>query len=325
MIVFSDKKYSEPNGIEIKQIQLNNKAEILKLLVLANKEMPEYIVGLKNYLDQNLYDGIFGAYLKNTNILVGAGLVLDERKISQKSFVDAEKTALLDFLFVDKNYTHNKIGTTLINAIYNYCVNNGFEYIELMCPAKNSFSKNIYDKNDFNRISVTGSLSCPEYFIFKAHTNKLVRNFAKVLYATLLDAYENEVYSFEDYKQEILDGYVPYSLLKLANINLPTFKKLVSLKSFELFDDVYKTLIDEGVSVVDASESLKKCLKIKKIEELQPLKKPSFLSFSNEDDLVNNYLSKRYLLKQVNFVQKTVDETKNRLLNDEYLKHFKGR
>ena len=316
MIILSNKPNGNPQ-IEIRKLKYE-KADILKLMVLAKQEMPEYLVGLNLYLKNKSYKAMFGAFDKRTNALVGACLVLDKKIVLEGYEEEIKalpgKTMQLDFLFVDKKYTHQKIGSSLINSVYEYCKNNNYSYIDLMCPLKNSKKANVYDKNDFNRIAIQNQYN-PIFLLFRASVEKPVRQFAKILYATILDAYETDFFNYEEYKQKLVEGYVPPTISKIYGLTPANFKKIVNLKQFDLFDNAVKSVLDEGNCVLDANNQIKRCLKIKKTGEIPVYKKPDVTRFK-KDSAILKYLSDGYSLKQVNLVNQTFEEVKNRFIND---------
>ena len=265
MIILSNKPTGNPQ-IEIRKLKYE-KADILKLMVLAKQEMPEYLTGLEILLKNEKYEAMFGAFDKRTNALVGACLVLDKKIVLEGYEEEIKalpgKTMQLDFLFVDKKYTHQKIGSSLINSVYEYCKNNNYSYIDLMCPLKNSKKANVYDKNDFNRIAIQNQYN-PIFLLFRASVEKPVRQFAKILYATILDAYETNFFNYEEYKQKLVEGYVPPTISKVFGLTPARFKKIVNLKQFDLFDNAIKSVLDEGNCVLDANNQIKRCLKIKR-------------------------------------------------------------
>ena len=279
--------------------------------------MPEYLTGLEILLKNEKYETMFGAFDKRTNALVGACLILN-KQIIQENYGKTQtkkqpKTMQLDFLFVDKKYTHQKIGSSLINSVYEYCKNNNYSYIDLMCPLKNSKKANVYDKNDFNRIAIQNQYN-PIFLLFRASVEKPVRQFAKILYATILDAYETNFFNYEEYKQKLVEGYVPPTISKIYGLTPARFKKIVNLKQFDLFDNAIKSVLDEGNCVLDANNQIKRCLKIKKDSEIPVYKKPNMENIGNS--ILQNYLTDEYSLKQVNFVNQTFEEVKNRFIND---------
>lgn len=329
MLVYSENKNEKLNNIEIRKINYGDKADFLKLIVLGCNIMPEYITGMKIYLNNKAYDAIFGAFDVNTNALVGAALILD-KSIASLNMPNPTKfpknnTMYLDFLFVDKNYTHQKIGSNLINSVYGYCFEKGYKHIELLCPIKNSSKNNIYDNNDFNRIRFLGNEQSEfsHFLVFNANTNPYVRDFSKVLYATLLDAYKKDCCDYLKYKDDLCDGYIPTTFTKLKNISLPKFKKIVKSQTFSLFDDVLDSIITLGNSVFDTTDTLKKCLKIKRKEDLIVYKKPEQQPESRNYGYgsLDKYLQ-NYNLKQLNFVKQTMDETQNKLINSYILEEL---
>lgn len=316
MIILSNKPSGNPQ-IEIRELNYDS-ADILKLMVLAKQEMPEYLVGLNLYLKNKSYKAMFGAFDKRTNALVGACLVLDKKIVLEGYEEEIKalpgKTMQLDFLFVDKKYTHQKIGSSLINSVYEYCKNNNYSYIDLMCPLKNSKKANVYDKNDFNRIAICNNYN-PMFLMFRANVNKDVRDIAKVLYSSILDAYELGYINYDEYKDELLDGHLPRTISKLPNMTPARFKKIVNSEQFDLFDNAIKSVLNEGNCVLDTSDQIRRCLKIKKTGEIPVYKKPDVKLFK-KDSAILKYLSDGYSLKQVNLVNQTFEEVKNRFIND---------
>ena len=315
MIILSNKPSGNPQ-IEIRELNYDS-ADILKLMVLAKQEMPEYLVGLNLYLKNKSYKAMFGAFDKRTNALVGACLVLDKKIVLEGYEEEIKalpgKTMQLDFLFVDKKYTHQKIGSSLINSVYEYCKNNNYSYIDLMCPLKNSIKKTVYDNNDFNRIAICNNYN-PMFLMFRANVNKDVRDIAKALYSSILDAYELGCINYDEYKDELLDGHLPRKISKLPNITPARFKKIVNSEQFNLFDNAIKSVLDEGNCVLDTSDQIRRCLKIKKTGEIPVYKKPNMENIGNS--ILQNYLTDEYSLKQVNFVNQTFEEVKNKFIND---------
>lgn len=316
MIILSNKPTGNPQ-IEIRELKYE-KADMLKLMVLAKQEMPEYLTGLEILLKNEKYEAMFGAFDKRTNALVGACLILN-KQIIQENYGKTQtkkqpKTMQLDFLFVDKKYTHQKIGSGLINCVYDYCKQNGYVYIDLLCPLKNSIKKTVYDNNDFNRIAICNNYN-PMFLMFRANVNKDVRDIAKVLYSSILDAYELGYINYDEYKDELLDGHLPRTISKLPNMTPARFKKIVNSEQFDLFDNAIKSVLNEGNCVLDTSDQIRRCLKIKKTGEIPVYKKPDVTSFK-KDSAILKYLSDGYSLKQVNLVNQTFEEVKNKFIND---------
>ncbi len=327
--VYSCRPSNLPNNIEIKQLN-NTKINQLLIITLAKKcfSDPDYIDGMLIGLQDQMYQQLLGAFDTETGNLVGACLLMDKSVTAKQKYgTDFPKghTMFLDFLFVDPNYQHKHIGSNLINEAYTYCGENGFKQIELLCEIKNSLTQNVYDQNDFLRTGVASHSNIstePHYFIFNASVNRSVRQFGKVLYATLIDAYNSEEFSYDYYKERLLDGYVPQELTSIKNITPQTFRKITSTPSFDLLDNVAKSVIDERVPIMEVIERLKKVLKLKK-QGVLPYSQAAYNGLGEEGCVVDCYLTDDYTLPQVKMVNEVFTETTNRMINSYVLDEFR--
>ena len=326
--IYSCSPNSLPSNIEIKQLN-NTAADNLKLIALFKKVFnnPDYLDSLIVSLQSGTYTTMLGAFNTETNSLVGGCLLLDKAVAVQQKYnsnFPLNHTMLIDFLFVDPQFQHSKIGTNLINSAYQVCGENGYKQIELLCEIENSLTQNVYDKNDMLRTGVAAINSIskePYYFVFNASINRNVRQFGKVLYLALTDAYNSGEYSYFDYKQRLQDGYVPSEILTVRNIDSKTFGNIVNSPTFDMFDEVMESIIDSGTTVIDVSEQLGKILKSKK-QGLIAYNPASYNGLGCGSSIIEEYLTDRFTTAQVSTVKKVLDETKNRMINDYILEEY---
>lgn len=321
--VYSSKPSSLPSNIEIRQ--LNSKADELKLIALFKKVFnnQDFLDSLIIALQNGTYNAMIGAFNTETNAMVGGCLLVDKSIAAQEKYnanFPLNHTMLIDFLFVDPQFQHCKIGTNLINSAYEFSGRKGFKQIELLCEIENSLTENVYDKADMLRTGVASmnNLSkTPYYFVFNANINQNVRQFGKVLYLALTDAYRHGELSYYDYKQRLLDGFIPPEISGIKNIDPKTFSNIVNSGSFDLFDEAMISMVDSGKPVMEVTERLGRILKLKK-QGLIPY------SGYGEDNcsILNEYLTEDFSVGQVATVRTVLNETKNRLINDYILQEY---
>ena len=327
--VYSCRPINLPDNIEIKQLNSSSVNQIL-LLSLAKKCFVErdFIDSISISLQGNDYNAIFGAFDKETGNLVGACLLIDKSVAAEQKYgryFPENHTMFLDFLYVDPNYRHQHIGQNLINTAYNYCGENGFKRIELLCEIQNSLQTNVYDKTDFLRTgvaSISDMSSEPYYFIFSAAVNRSVRQFGKVLYATMLDAYNSDEISYDDYKIRLQDGFIPYETSEIKNFSPKTYRTLIQTEQFDWFDGALTTVIDERLPIMDVTSRLKTILKLKK-QGVLPYSQAAANGLGYEGFTIDRYLSPDFTVQQVAAVNEVLKEAENRIKNDYILDEFR--
>lgn len=319
--IYSCSPSNLPSNIEIKK--LNSSGDNLKLLILSEKCFTDkdYVTSIDLCLKMDGYAAKFGAIDKNTGALVGACLLIDKSVSLKQKYgtkYTANKVMILDFLFVDPKYQNQKIATNLINQAYEFCGENGYSKIQLLCEIKNSLTENVYDKSDFVRTAVSPISygdNEPFYFVFSANVNRNIRQFGKVLYASLMDAYKYGEFDYSFYKEKLLEGYVPAGALNLKNIDPEIFRKITRSQGFELLDGVFTSVINERVPVMDVSERLNSILKLKK-QDILPYSQAAYNGLGYDGCSVDIYLDSDFSTAQVKNVKAILDEAKNRMVND---------
>ncbi len=327
--IYSCRPSNLPSNIEIKQLN-NTKINDLLIIALAKKCFSDrdFVDSIMVSLQDGSYNQMLGAFDTETGNLVGACLLIDKAVAAEQKYgteFPKNHTMFLDFLFVDPAYQHKHIGSNLINQAYTYCGENGFKQIELLCEINNSLMENVYDKNDFLRtgvVSHSNISTTPHYFVFSASVNRNVRQFGKVLYASLLDAYNLDEISFYDYKGMLLDGHIPQEAFKLKNITPQTIRNILNSETFNLFDGVLQDIIDNRFAVMDVTERLEKILKLKK-QGVLPYSKAAYNGLGYNGCAVDCYLTSDYTMGQAKVVRDVLSEAKNHMINSYVLEEFR--
>lgn len=319
MFVYSSKKNTLPSNIEIKKVSVKNSAEILKLQLLAKNVMPEYFEGLIENFNNGIYEDVLIAYDKTTNKVVGGCLFADlckfETPVDGKlSNSQTNKNLFLDFVFVDPNYTHQKIGSNLIDSVYDYAIQKQYKFIQLMCPLQNSLNENIYDKNGFYKTTILGEGE-NRFVEFRAPVKPEIRKFGNLVYAIYLDARANDCENYGEFKNDVLDGYVPKIISDFSQIDNEELKEILTSGKFQKLNPLLSSLITEQVDIFDSVDQLSKILKIRSVEKTPYLRKPA--NYFKKPSI--NYYRDNIDYKNAHDVLNIANYVKHKIISDDLI------
>ncbi len=117
------------------------------------------------------------------------GCVLFGPKSCNVPLVDyKQNTLFIHYLMVSENYRNKGLASKLIRSVIDYAKANNYDYIELLSN-KHLFETrgNVYEHNNFNKISMYDSIQNPfkKNIVFRFNTNEFITNISNYIFAEM--------------------------------------------------------------------------------------------------------------------------------------------